>query len=221
MHFASSTLVVCYLTQFQTPAATQIFPDSKFYLDMHDSFICPLFLYGFFIVFDASKNALDMKPIMNGLRGAFLLTISVEEIYVRSTLRRLDLNIWKRIRHITWFISKHFRPITETVSLQKFLCFESVTERSAWIFIYPMHVIKLFFFKKSNSMNSFCQQKNLEHEEINLIYYPYFVPLWCFWWKISRNVFCIKPPFEKIWHKLRKECVKRRPPFKSHFFKSL
>ena len=41
-------------------------PHSKFYLDMHDSFICPLFLYGFFIVFDASKNALDMKPIMNG-----------------------------------------------------------------------------------------------------------------------------------------------------------
>ena len=70
------------------------------------------------------------------------------------------------------------------------------------------------FSKKSNSMNSFCQEKNLEHEEINLIYYPYFVPLWCFWWKISRNVFCIKPPFEKIWHKLRKECVKRRPPFK-------
>ena len=71
-------------------------PHSKFYLDMHDSFICPLFLYGFFIVFDASKNALDMKPIMNGLRGVFLLTISVEEIYVRSTFRRLDLNISKK-----------------------------------------------------------------------------------------------------------------------------
>ena len=71
-------------------------PHSKFYLDMHDSFICPLFLYGFFIVFDASKNALDLKPIMNGLRRAFLLTISVEEIYVRSTLRRLDLNICKK-----------------------------------------------------------------------------------------------------------------------------
>ena len=97
-------------------------PHSKFYLDMHDSFICPLFLYGFFIVFDASKNALDTKPIMNGLSGIFLLTISVEEIYVRSTLRRLDLNICKKnLSYNLVYFKALFRPITKNVSLQKFV----------------------------------------------------------------------------------------------------